>query len=234
MSRITAFLLLTLLGVLRASAGEAISITNWILYKKDMAPPYVTAVTGPTVSLAHSGKVDSAYLSYFNPIALQPGKSVTFSSRLLTPKDLPARSGGQIRIGLYGVVKGTSPDSTAQTDLRGFVLMLGANGKNCRVELFEHATSKGAIILLAGLTNLAATEVETADPRGVDARVVATITKKSDAVLSITGFWGEIPFSFEVKPRAGDYTHLTALALLRGNVSGSGDMNFSNVKIRQD
>lgn len=234
MHRTSALLLATFLMVSSASAGEAISITNWILYKKDIAPPYTTAATGPIIALTHSGKVDSAYFSLFKPFPLDAGKSVTFSARLLTPSDFPKSAGGQLRIGLYGVTAGTSPESTAQTDLRGFVVMGGANGKFSRIELFEHATSTGPLILLAGLTNHATANVETEIPRGTESRVVITIAKKSADLVTISGFWGDAPFTFDVKPHAGDYTHIRALILMRGNTSGTAEMNFSNVKIRTD
>lgn len=234
MSRLTPIAVAISLASLRASAADGQAITNWFDHGATDAAAAKTVLTESSFPLFGGKDVRSAVWSVFDPIPLAVDKPVTFSCKVKIPEDLPLRSTAQIRIGIYGVVSGTSPTATKQRDLRGFVVTGGAQDRQWRLELAEHASDVGPLIFTAGMTNRATTQVEATGGRGTDARVVITLTKKSADLISCSGFWADVPFSFEVAPLAGDYTHLRAVCVMRGAVSGTGDLTFSNVRIRSD
>jgi hypothetical protein len=234
MFRINSIAALAIVLGLQASAADSATINNWLHYGNTDAANAVPASTETTIGLVGSDKKGSTFWAVFDPIPLATEKPVTLSCRVRTPDDLPTNSTSQIRIGLYGVVSGTSPATTKQTELRGFAVMGGSMKKLWRVDLAEHATGTGPLIYAAGMTNRAMTEAESTGGRGAESRIVITITKKTADSIRMAGFWGDVPFLFEVKPLAGDYTHLRAIAVMRGGNSGTGEMTIGNVKIRPD
>lgn len=218
----------------RVFAGDPVAITNWLPFGQADAAVAVAEVRDATISLAGGDQKGSTFWSVFDPIPLAGGKPVTLSFRLATPDDFPEMASAEIRIGLYGVVEGTSPHASKQADLRGFIVMGGSQKSMWRIELAEHAASQGSLIHRAGMTNRAATQVSSRGGRGAESRVVITLARKSAELVSVGGFWGEVPFAFEVRPLAGDYTHLRAIAVMRGGKSGEGELKISGVKIRAD
>jgi hypothetical protein len=234
MHRIASWLILaSLLGV-NIAAAQSTTITNWLNYGTTDSAGVVSVSTDTTISLVGSDKKGSTFWSVFDPIPLVADKPVTLSCKIKTPDDMPARSTAQFRIGIFGVIAGTAPDVTRQRDLRGFIINAGPWDKQWRIELNEHATESGPLIYSAGMTNRATAQIEATGGRGTEARVVITLTKKSADLISCSGFWADLPFSFEVKPLAGDYTHLRAVVVMRGGKSGEGEMMISNVKIHAD
>ncbi len=234
MVRTAAIFLLGALLTGASFAADSSAIATWFGMDVQDAGKAAATSTDATLELLGTDKARSAYWALTDPIPLATGKSVTLSCRINTPEDMPTNSTAQIRIGLYGVVAETNPDTTRLGDLRGFVVLGGSYQKMWRVELAEHDHSAGGLIYSAGMTNRAMTEAESAGGRGVESRIVITITKKSADQISLRGFWGDVPFSFEVAPLAGDYTHLRAVAVMRGGKSGKGTLTVGSVKLRPE
>lgn len=217
-----------------AFARDDAALSGWFDVRVMDAANGSPAVNDTRLDLVGKGGPHSAIWTVFDPIALQTGKPVTLSCRIKTPDDIPTNSTSQIRIGLYGVLNGVNPSTTKQSDLRGFVLMAGSAKTLWRLDLAEHDRATGGLIVMAGMTNRAMTTAESRGGRGADARIVITFTKKSADAVVLNGFWGDVPFSFDVQPFAGEITHLRAVAVMRGNTSGDGAMAISDVKVRAD
>lgn len=218
----------------RAFAAEPLAVTNWIPIGSTDAANASPVPASDTVSLAGRDKKGSTWWSVVDPIPLQPDRSVTFSCRLRVCDDMEPRATAQLRIGLYGVIDGTPAGTTRQKDLRGFVIAGGPLDLQWRVELAEHASDSGPLIYAAGLTNRASVTATGTGGRGGDSRVVITLTRRSGGTVTVNGFWADVPFSFEVKPFAGDLTHLRAVAIMRGGKSGDGEVSIGSVRLRPE
>lgn len=218
----------------RAIAASDVMPAKWFHMGNADANTATPAFSDGTFALHGDDKKGSAFWSLFDPIALSSEKPVTLSCRIATPGDLPTNSTAQIRIGLYGVVAGTKPDATKHKDLRGFIVMGGSAKNMWRIELAEHPSDAGPLIYQAGMTNRAMAQAESNGGRGAESRVVITMTKKASGKILLEGFWGDVPFSFEIAPFAGDYTHVRAVAFMRGGNSGTDALTVKNVRIRSE
>lgn len=227
--------MLALLGAAFHAHGiEAPALSTWFPVSQRDAATARPAITNATFVLEGITGGHSTVWAVFDPIPLAPGQSVTLSCRLQLPDDFPKYVGDDIRIGLYGTLAGVDPKTTRQDDLRGFAFMAGAADRFWTVRLSEHATANGPLIQYAGLKEHTSVKAEATGGRGTMARIVITLAKKSaDRILS-SGFWGDASFSFEVKPYAGDYAHLRAVAILRGGRSGVTPLTITNVKVQRD
>jgi hypothetical protein len=228
-------MVLALFGVaLGAHASEATALARWFPVSQRDAATAPPTITNATFGLEGITGGHSTVWAVFDPMPLVSGRSVTLSCRLRLPDDFPRSVGDDIRIGLYGTLAGVDPKTTRQDDLRGFALLAGAEDRFWTVRLSEHATAGGPLIQYAGLKAHQSAKSEATGGRGTMARIVITLTKKSADRIQCHGFWGDAPFSFEFKPYAGDYTHLRAVAILRGGRSGVAPLAIANVKVQQD
>lgn len=227
--------LLALFGAtLHANGVDAPALALWYPISQRDAATAPPTITNATFVLEGATGGHSTVWAVFDPIPLASGQSVTLSCRLRLPDDFPRYAGDDIRIGLYGTLAGVDPTTTRQDDLRGFAFLAGVADRIWTVRLSEHARSSGPLIQYAGLKEHRSVTNEATGGRGAMARIVITLAKKSSAEIQCNGFWGDAPFSFAVKPYAGDYTHLRAVAILRGGHSGVAPLTISNLKVQQD
>ena len=215
-----------------ARAGDD-PVDRWFSLNVINAATASVTVTGSRVELVASNGPNTALVGYFDPIEFKSGRPVTASCRILVP-DGPTNATQQYRIGLYGVVTGTDPATRKQSDLRGFVLSGGNIGKIWELTFSERDRKEGGIIYAAGITELTRLKAEKTGGRGAEARLVLTLVKQTDGAVTADGFWGDTPFSFRCVPKAGELSHLIAIAVMRGRTTGKQLMTVSNVRVRAE
>lgn len=227
---------LAMMGIATGSvvwAADDVPLDQWYYFQVFNAATAQPSVVGSNIELVPSNAPNTSLLAYFDPIPFAAGKPVTLSCRMHIPDDT-TNSTQQYRLGLYGVVAGTPSSTKKQEQLRGFVLSAGNAKDKWDVTFYEHDRKEGGLIYAAGLTEIARVSAEKTGGRGADARVVLTLAKQPDGTVNASGFWGDMPFAFACTPKAGDYTHLCAVAVMRGRNTGQQKMTVGNVRVRRD